>query len=79
MASSSYQSPRAAGDGDDDNPLVLETLLRISDILRDYKQLNQRYGLSLVSDDPQYRRPVGSAPSTRPLGRGLTALLTYSY
>jgi len=70
LASSSHQSPRTAGDGDDDSPLVLKTLLRISDILRDYKQLNQRYSLSLVSDDPQYRRSVGSAPSTRP---GLTA------
>lgn len=59
LASSSHPSARTAQDEDEENPLVLETLLRISDILRDYKQLSQRYGLTLVSDDPQYRQPVG--------------------
>ena len=59
LASSSHRSTRTAEDDDGENPLVLETLVRISDILGGYKQLSQRYGLTLVSDDPQYRRPVG--------------------
>jgi hypothetical protein len=36
----------------EDHRTVLETLTRISDLLKDYKQLKTRYGLSLVSDDP---------------------------
>lgn len=59
LASSTQHAARTETDDDENNPLVLETLLRISDTLRDYKQLNKRYGLSLVSDDPKYRRPVG--------------------
>jgi hypothetical protein len=41
-----------------DNDQVLETLLRISDLLTDYKELKRRYGLSLVMDDPNYRPTV---------------------
>jgi hypothetical protein len=36
----------------EDLRIVLETLTRISDLLKDYKQLKRRYGLSLVSDNP---------------------------
>jgi hypothetical protein len=35
-----------------DQRVVLETLIRISDLLKDYKALKRRYGLSLVSDNP---------------------------
>jgi hypothetical protein len=64
LASSSHHAARTETD-DEDNPLVLETLLRISDILKDYKQLKQRYGLSLVCDDPTYRQLVGDIISDR--------------
>lgn len=36
----------------EDQKVVLETLTRISDLLKNYKQLKRRYGLSLVSDTP---------------------------
>jgi hypothetical protein len=36
----------------EDHRVVVETLIRISDLLKDYKALKRRYGLSLVSDDP---------------------------
>jgi hypothetical protein len=36
----------------EDHRIVLETLTRVSDLLKDYKQLKRRYGLSLVSDNP---------------------------
>jgi len=54
LASTSHQ-PRTESD-DGDNILVIEALLRISNILNNYKQLGERYGLSLVSDDPKYSK-----------------------
>jgi len=35
-----------------DYKVVSETLLRISELFKDYKQLKNRYGLSLVTDGP---------------------------
>jgi hypothetical protein len=35
-----------------DHQIILESLLRISDILKDYGNLKKRYGLSLVLDEP---------------------------
>jgi hypothetical protein len=46
--------------GREDDDIVLETLLRISDLLKDYKQLRKRYGLTLVVDDPAFRVAVSS-------------------
>jgi hypothetical protein len=43
----------------EDLKIVLETLTRISDLLKDYKQLKRRYGLSLVSDNPSTDPQVG--------------------
>lgn len=43
----------------EDHRVVLETLIRISDLLKDYKALKKRYGLSLVSDDPNLVPQVG--------------------
>lgn len=51
-------SPMALARAQADNDQVLETLLRISDLLTDYKELKRRYGLSLVMDDPDYRPAV---------------------
>jgi hypothetical protein len=42
------------------NDQVLETLLRISDLLKDYTQLKRRYGLTLVMDDQSSRPAVSS-------------------
>ena len=42
------------------NDQVLETLLRISDLLKDYKALKRRYGLALVMDDHNYRSDVSN-------------------
>ncbi|KAH8684314.1 prion-inhibition and propagation-domain-containing protein [Tricladium varicosporioides] len=36
----------------EDHKVVLETLTRVSELLKDYKTLKVRYGLSLVSDNP---------------------------
>lgn len=64
LASTSHRAGDAAAaapdrDRDvDDDSLVLETLVRIESILKDYRLLNERYGLSLASDDPQFRRMV---------------------
>jgi Prion-inhibition and propagation len=44
----------------EDDHLVLETLLRIAHILKDYEGLKQRYGLCLVSDEPKNRVIVSS-------------------
>jgi Prion-inhibition and propagation len=43
---------------------VLETLLRISDLLKDYKELKRRYGLSLVMDHQTYRPAVSVVRKT---------------
>jgi hypothetical protein len=47
--------------GREDDVIVLETLLRISDLLKDYKRLRDRYGLTLVVDDPTFRVAVSYA------------------
>lgn len=48
LISPSHRSP-GSPDHDVDH-LVLETLIRISRVLNDYKELKSRYGLSLVSE-----------------------------
>lgn len=44
-------SATALGRAQAQNHQVLETLLRISELLRDYNKLTSRYGLVLVMDD----------------------------
>jgi hypothetical protein len=61
-------TPQPSRDEDEgDNQLVIETLIRISEILKDYKGLKKRYGLSLVSDDPKYRVSVSVIACHLPL------------
>jgi hypothetical protein len=57
LASSSH--PSTVERNKEDDHLVLETLTRIMSMLKDYKILKNRYGLSLVSDEPSYRALVG--------------------
>jgi Prion-inhibition and propagation len=57
-----FQTSRDVGiRGHEDDEIVLGTLLRISDLLNDYKQLRKRYGLTLVVDDPTFRVAVSLA------------------
>jgi hypothetical protein len=50
LASDPHHCPQPDRDNEQMH-LVLETLLRISDILKNYEDLKKRYGLSLVSDE----------------------------
>lgn len=47
--------------GREDGEIALETPLRIFDLLKDYKQLRDRYGLTLVVDDHTFRVAVSDA------------------
>jgi hypothetical protein len=47
--------------GRENGEIALETLLRISDLLKDYKQLRDRYGITLVVDDAAFRVAVSDA------------------
>ena len=58
--------PGQLGLDPDDDKIVVETLVRVSDLFRDHEKLRVRYGLTLASDaDPQSAATNPSLVSSR--------------
>ena len=65
MLDESRQRRQRPGDPDD-YKIITETLFRISNLIADYQVLQNRYGLSLVTEDPIFAIQVPTIPLSRP-------------
>jgi hypothetical protein len=74
----SRQRRQTPGDPDD-YKIITETLFRISHLIADYKVLQNRYGLSLVTEDPTLAVQVPAIPHPRIQSKrdGQGSLLTF--